>query len=349
MNRSRQRDTGRGRYGRGFTLIELLVVVAIIAILMSVLLPALGAARKQAKAIKCAAHQRSVGQAVGIYLAENRAVYPPSYIYPFDASGNYDLREQPPDHPHGYIHWSWFLFGNGQVKWEAFTCPEFPNGGIPRTNPGPNPGDWEGSQVDQNGATMESNASLTDRQAPRIAFTANAAVIPRNKLSQGMVPGNRRNQLVQEGWVVEPRGVILAAEFHRNWKTASISSGGNLLCKSHRPVSAFYNVSSGTDEYSAPLSSPGFRYGIPDHPTYGLRPANEIDEMVGVIDGDAGIEINVVGRHHPGEDELGGSTNFLFTDGHVERMNVLETMRKRYWGGKYYSLTGPHTEILGDD
>ena len=117
------------RGSKGFTLIELLVVVAIIALLISILLPSLGAARKQARAVKCAANLRDVGQAFGIYLTENNAVYPPGYIYPYDWQGNYDFGNQPPDHPFGYLHWSWFLYQSGNVKPDIFTCPEFLNQG----------------------------------------------------------------------------------------------------------------------------------------------------------------------------------------------------------------------------
>lgn len=55
---------------RGFTLIELLVVVAIIAVLISILLPALQRAREQGKIAVCLANLRSIGQAACTYQLE---------------------------------------------------------------------------------------------------------------------------------------------------------------------------------------------------------------------------------------------------------------------------------------
>lgn len=115
-----------------FTLIELLVAIAIIALLISVIMPSIGAARKHGMAVKCSANLHHVGQAMGAYLADNVGIYPPAYIYPYDAEGNYDLTNQPGDHPYGYIHWSWFLYSKGQAPEDAFKCPSMLNGGIRR-------------------------------------------------------------------------------------------------------------------------------------------------------------------------------------------------------------------------
>ena len=64
------------RTRKAFTLIELLVVVAIIALLVSILMPALGRAKEMAKRVQCGAHCHDLGIANAIYQNENRGSNP---------------------------------------------------------------------------------------------------------------------------------------------------------------------------------------------------------------------------------------------------------------------------------
>jgi prepilin-type N-terminal cleavage/methylation domain-containing protein/prepilin-type processing-associated H-X9-DG protein len=60
----------------GFTLIELLVVISIIALLVSILLPALSGARDQAKIAVCSVQMKQLGVAVYQYAGDNKDAYP---------------------------------------------------------------------------------------------------------------------------------------------------------------------------------------------------------------------------------------------------------------------------------
>ena len=67
---------------RGFTVTELLVVLFVITLLISILIPTIAAARSRAAATACKANLRSVGQALRMYLNENKDRYPPAPALP---------------------------------------------------------------------------------------------------------------------------------------------------------------------------------------------------------------------------------------------------------------------------
>jgi prepilin-type N-terminal cleavage/methylation domain-containing protein len=127
-----QKCVNRSR--RGFTLVELLVVVAIIALLVSLLLPALAGVRAAAKRATCGSNLRQLGVAIYAYAAEERGFIPrgPDPLAPFDLSSNQmatnqlwigvGTPEMPATHPRQYM-------GQGQLlrricpQPAAFFCP----------------------------------------------------------------------------------------------------------------------------------------------------------------------------------------------------------------------------------
>jgi prepilin-type N-terminal cleavage/methylation domain-containing protein/prepilin-type processing-associated H-X9-DG protein len=97
----------------GFTLIELLVVIAIIAILASLLLPALAKAKSQAHRVKCVGNERQLAMTWLIYAGDHDEGLP--------LNGENDV---PPNAGNGMLdpqpakHW---VFGGGHPNLPAFT------------------------------------------------------------------------------------------------------------------------------------------------------------------------------------------------------------------------------------
>ena len=114
-------------FGRkAFTLIELLVVISIIAILASLMLPALGKARSTSKRIVCTGKMKQIGIAWGMYLGDYNDYfpYPPGgygTVIPINILSPYLLGNQPVGSPAYYQ-----MFACPEEKYDAYSyCVNF--------------------------------------------------------------------------------------------------------------------------------------------------------------------------------------------------------------------------------
>lgn len=102
----------------GFTLIELLVVISIIALLVSILLPALARAREQAKSIVCLSNLRQQGLTMALYVGDNDGYYARSITesYNFGRVSVFELLEpygpEQPDQDTGDPEGLWICPGD---------------------------------------------------------------------------------------------------------------------------------------------------------------------------------------------------------------------------------------------
>ena len=76
----------RSKTKKGFTLIELLVVISIIALLLSILMPALTKVKDQARSAVCKSNLKQWGLCFSMYLVENNE----KYAVGFSAAGTWD-------------------------------------------------------------------------------------------------------------------------------------------------------------------------------------------------------------------------------------------------------------------
>ncbi len=128
---------------RGFTLIEVLVVVAIIALLISILLPSLSRAREQARMTVCMNNMRTCGQAMVLYAHSNLDSYPwdatpvsaggaPAGANPWEFLHKYVQKGT----PERFTDWkkSWITSPSATTYYAALAWYLCPNDGIHHTS-----------------------------------------------------------------------------------------------------------------------------------------------------------------------------------------------------------------------
>lgn len=117
------------RYRCAFTLIELLVVISIIALLVGILLPALGAARRSAQDMKCLSNERQMLIGFFGYTSNSDGILPIGIsAYAVDPGDETNWALLISD----YIQQTGVQYDDQEKVSEAFTCPVVDKGDFPQ-------------------------------------------------------------------------------------------------------------------------------------------------------------------------------------------------------------------------
>lgn len=268
---------------RGFTIVELLVVISIIALLVSILLPALSKARSAAQAIQCASNLRQLAIGSNVYLEDNQE-HLPNYYEGYTGAPHFDSTNT-------FGTWAWRLYRPYMNSAAAvFRCPAY-TAVYARTSSGGNPtvdSTFQGwSAVSATGVPgYGGNNGVVRTDYNTVASSGgNNNPGPHNVMATAANPYLKISQLQLKanGFFKTPSKFPLVAEVrHKAWNIINTSVYGRVIA-----------------------------YGAANSNTINLRNMVEGADSTNYTNGEYGFS-----AIH------GGSTNVPMADGHVENHTI---------------------------
>jgi prepilin-type N-terminal cleavage/methylation domain-containing protein/prepilin-type processing-associated H-X9-DG protein len=213
------------RKTRGFTLVELLVVIGIIALLISILLPALSRARRSANTVKCLSNLRQVGTAFQLYAADFKGAIPV-------------VRQDTPDdgsngQPTNNIWWT-DLIGPYVTRLSKITTSNVKDLDEARRSVIWGCSEWNGRNATLN--QYDTGYGMNAQFYARPDYPAPGDAVPKNEFAMRWLPTTYPGKYYKLGSIRYGAERVLVADSLLWFLNARISSGGGVNSLPGQPV-----------------------------------------------------------------------------------------------------------------